>query len=163
MNYQFLIFYGCLNKQHLPDPNTYQLLLDKIYKKYQQIRNGGVKAWWEERQRRDFTARQNWPGDPEADLRRKLCGLSVRMVTGVCRISNPIQPASLFSITISVKKRGRCAHDRAKLKPDSQLASLLDILKCQTYACNVHACSQLPPAAQRAFYQLKTREQICDY
>lgn len=100
----------------------------------------GVKAWCAERgrQRREFTARQHWPGDPEADLRTKICGLSVHMVTGVCRISNPIQPASLFSITISVKKKGAVhSHSHgAKLKTDSQLASMLDILKCQMYACN---------------------------
>lgn len=94
----------------------------------------------EERQRREFTARQHWPGDPEADLRTKICGLSVHMVTGVCRISNPIQPASLFSFTISVKKKGAVhshSHSHgAKLKTDSQLASMLDILKCQMYACN---------------------------
>lgn len=93
----------------------------------------------EERQRREFTARQHWPGDPEADLRTKICGLSVHMVTGVCRISNPIQPASLFSITISVKKKGAVhSHSHgAKLKTDSQLASMLDILKCQMYACTL--------------------------
>lgn len=60
--------------------------------------------------------REERPRDPEADLRRKLCGLSVHMVTGVCRISNPIQPASLFSITISVKKKGAVHTRRSKVE-----------------------------------------------
>lgn len=54
--------------------------------------------------------------DPEGDLRGEICGLSVHMVTGVCRISNRIQPASLFSITISVKKRGAVQSRRTKVK-----------------------------------------------
>lgn len=77
----------------------------------------------EEGQRREFTARQCWPGDPEADLRREICGLSVHMVTGVCKISNPIQPASLLSITISVKKKGAVRTRRSKVE-DWQPASL---------------------------------------
>lgn len=104
-------------KQHLNDKNNSQFLLEKNLQMYQQIPNQSESlVCREETKGREFITRKDWPGDPGGDLRRKICGLSVHMVTGVCRISNPIQPASLFSITISVKKRGRCTHDGPKLK-----------------------------------------------
>lgn len=60
--------------------------------------------------------------DPEDDPGRKLCGLFVHMVTGVCTISNPIKAATLFPITISVKEKGAVLTRRGKVA-DWQSAS----------------------------------------